>query len=96
VPSPLAGKHLLLVAEDADLAALVQAALARLGARVQLVSSGRAALEVLSALRRAHVPAVAVSGVYRGPHAAAELRRLGARDFFEKLFAVDALARAVA
>src|SRR6266540_2528035 len=119
VPSPLAGKHLLLVAEDADLAALVQAALARLGARVQLVPSGRSALEalsrkapdaavvevplpdvrgseVLSALGRAHVPAVVVSGVYRGPRAAAELRGLGACDFFEKPFAVDALARAVA
>jgi CheY-like chemotaxis protein len=117
--SPLSGKRLLLVAEDADLAALVRAALERLGARVRLVASGRAALDVvarrapdaavvevpladvrgselLAALGRARVPAVAVSGVYRGPRAAAELRGLGACDFFEKPFAVDALARAVA
>jgi two-component system, OmpR family, response regulator len=116
--SPLSGKRLLLVAEDADLAALVRAALGRLGARVQLVASGRAALdavarrapdaavmevpladvrgsELLAALGRARVPAVVVSGVYRGPRAAAELRGLGACDFFEKPFAVDALVRAV-
>jgi CheY-like chemotaxis protein len=119
VGSPLSGKRLLLVAEDGDLAALVQAVLGRLGARVQLVPTGRAALdavvrgaldaavlevplsdlrasEVLSALGRARIPAVAVSGVYRGPRAAEELRRLGAHDFFEKPFPVEALARAVA
>ncbi len=116
--SPLSGKRLLLVAEDADLAALVRGAFVRLGASVQLAASGRAALDalarrapdaavlevplpdlrgsdVLAALVRARVPAVAVSGVYRGPSAAAELRRLGARDFFEKPFAVDALVRVV-
>jgi CheY-like chemotaxis protein len=118
VPSPIAGKRLLLVAEDADLAALVRAALERLGARVHHVATGRAALEVvaraapdaavvevpltdvrgsevLAALARAKAPAIAVSGVYRGPRAAAELRGLGACDFFEKPFALEALARAV-
>jgi ActR/RegA family two-component response regulator len=52
--------------------------------------------DVLAALRRAQVPIVAVSGVYRGPRAAEEVRRLGACDFFEKPFAVDALAASVA
>ncbi len=117
--SPLTGKRLLLVAEDADLAALVRGAAERLGARVLAVPSGRAALDalararpdvavldlplpdvrgsdVLAALGRGAVPALAVSGVYRGPRAAEEVRRLGAADFFEKPFAVDALAAAVA
>ncbi len=116
---PLSGKRLLLVAEDADLAALVAGAASRLGAKVDPVSTGRAALDalarraphvavldlplpdvrgsdVLAALARARVPAVAVSGVYRGPRAAEEVRRLGACDFFEKPFAVEALAAAVA
>jgi CheY-like chemotaxis protein len=119
VSSPLTGKRLLLVAEDADLAALVRGAAERLGARVVSVPSGRAALDalararpdvaildlplpdvrgsdVLAALGRAAVPALAVSGVYRGPRAAEEVRRLGAADFFEKPFAVDALAASVA
>jgi two-component system, OmpR family, response regulator len=52
--------------------------------------------EVLAALARARVPSLAVSGVYRGPRAAEEVRRLGATDFFEKPFAVEALAAAVA
>lgn len=52
--------------------------------------------EVLAALARARVPSLAVSGVYRGPRAAEEVRRLGACDFFEKPFAVEALAAAVA
>ncbi len=117
--SPLEGKRLLLVAEDADLASLVAQAAARLGAQVETVRSGRAALDalarraphvavidlpladvrgsdVLAALRRAEVPAVALSGVYRGPQAAEEVRRLGACDFFEKPFPVDALAASVA
>ena len=116
--SPLSGRTLLVVAEDTDLAALVQGVLERLGARIQAASAGRAALdalaratpaaavvevplsdvrgsEVLAALARAGVPAVAVSGVYRGARAAAELRRHGARDFFEKPFRLDALARAL-
>jgi CheY-like chemotaxis protein len=119
VPTPLSGKRLLLVAEDADLAALVQGALGRLGARVVQAPTGRGALdalarvapdaavvevplsdvrgtELLAALARARVPAIVVSGVYRGARAAEELRRHGARDFFEKPFALDALARAVA
>jgi CheY-like chemotaxis protein len=118
VESPLSGRRLLVVAEDADLASLVQGVLARLGADVQAVGTGRAALdalarttpdaavvevplsdvrgsELLAALARARVPAVAVSGVYRGAQAAAELRRLGARDFFEKPFRLDALARSL-
>jgi CheY-like chemotaxis protein len=52
--------------------------------------------DVLAALGRVRVPAVAVSGVYRGPRAAEEVRRLGAFDFFEKPFLVDALVAAVA
>ncbi|HET8542613.1 MAG TPA: DUF4388 domain-containing protein [Anaeromyxobacter sp.] len=119
MPSPLEGKRLLLVAEDADLARLVAQAAARLGAQVETVPSGRAALDallrraphvavldlplpdvrgsdVLAALARAGVPAVALSGVYRGPRAAEEVRRLGACDFFEKPFPVDALAASVA
>jgi CheY-like chemotaxis protein len=118
VPKPLSGKSILLAAEDADVAALVQGALGRLGASVRVVATGRAVLEatarrppdaavlevplpdvrgseLLAALGRAGVPAVAVSGVYRGARAAAELRGLGARDFFEKPFRVDALARAI-
>jgi CheY-like chemotaxis protein len=51
--------------------------------------------EILAALSRARVPVVAVSGVYRGARAGAELRKLGACDFFEKPFALDALARSV-
>ena len=118
VPS-LSGKRLLVVAEDADVGALVQGALGRLGARVLQLSSGRGALDVLgrvtpdaavvevplsdvrgtellAALARARVPAVAVSGVYRGARAGDELRRHGACDFFEKPFELDALTRAVA
>ncbi len=117
--SPLEGKRLLLVAEDADLATLVAQAAARLGAQAERVPSGRAALaalarrppnvavldlplpdvrgsDVLAALGRAGIPAVAISGVYRGPRAADEVRRLGACDFFEKPFPVDALAVSVA
>ncbi|HEX9052328.1 MAG TPA: DUF4388 domain-containing protein [Anaeromyxobacter sp.] len=117
--SPLEGKRLLLVAEDGDLANLVAQAAARLGAQVEAVRSGRAALDalarrpphvavldlplpdvrgsdVLAALGRAQIPALALSGVYRGPRAAEEVRRLGACDFFEKPFPVEALARSVA
>jgi CheY-like chemotaxis protein len=119
VSTPLSGKRLLLAAEDADLAALVQGVFGRLGARVVLSPTGRGALEalartapdaavievplsdirgteLLAALARARVPTIVVSGVYRGTRAAEELRRHGARDFFEKPFALDALARAVA
>jgi len=52
--------------------------------------------EVLSALRRAGVPAVVVSGVYRGPRCAEEVVRLGAAAFFEKPFVVEDLVDAVA
>jgi CheY-like chemotaxis protein len=119
MPSPLAGKRLLLVAADAELGALVAGAAERLGAEVERAPGGRAALaalarrrpdvavldlpladvrgsDVLAALARAAVPAIAASGVYRGPRAAEEVRRLGAVDFFEKPFAVDALVVSVA
>ncbi len=50
--------------------------------------------ELLSALRRAGVPAVAVSGTFRGPRAAGEILRAGAADFFEKPFpALAVMAR---
>ncbi|HTN54319.1 MAG TPA: DUF4388 domain-containing protein [Anaeromyxobacter sp.] len=52
--------------------------------------------EALVACARAGLPAVVVSGAYRGPKAAAELRRLGARTLLEKPFSLDALAGAVA
>lgn len=52
--------------------------------------------EVIAALAAAGVPAVAVSGVYRGARAAAEVRRLGAADFFEKPFPVEALMASLA
>jgi len=51
--------------------------------------------EVLRALGAAGVPVVAVSGVYRGPRAAEEVRRLGAREFFEKPFPVEEVVRAM-
>jgi CheY-like chemotaxis protein len=50
--------------------------------------------EVLSALARARVPAVAVSGVYRGPACAEQVRRLGALSFFEKPFVVEEVVEA--
>ncbi len=116
---PFAGKRLLLVGEDADLAGVVADALSRLGADVTALESGRAALEalavrapdaavldlplgdvrgseVLAALKRARVPAVAVSGAYRGVRAAEEVRRLGADAFFEKPFSMEALVAAIA
>ncbi len=52
--------------------------------------------EVLRALGTAGVPVVAVSGVYRGPRAAEEVHRLGAREFFEKPFQVEEALRAMA
>jgi CheY-like chemotaxis protein len=52
--------------------------------------------ELLRALATAGIPAIAVSGVYRGPRAAAEVLRLGAREFFEKPFEVDGIVRALA
>lgn len=119
MPSPLSEKRVLVVAQDADLATLLQGAFAGLGAVVQVAPGGRAALdaiaravpdaavvevplsdvrgsEVLAALSSAHVPAVAVSGIYRGARAADQLRKHGAFDLFEKPFAVDALTRSVA
>ena len=50
--------------------------------------------EVLSALVRARVPAVAVSGVYRGPACAEQVRQLGAGSFFEKPFVVEEVVEA--
>ncbi|MGB8931481.1 MAG: response regulator, partial [Anaeromyxobacteraceae bacterium] len=52
--------------------------------------------EVLRALGAASVPVVAISGVYRGPRAAEEVRRLGASEFFEKPFEVEEAVRAMA
>ena len=52
--------------------------------------------EVLSALRQAGVPAVAVSGVFMGPRCAEELSRLGAAAFFEKPFRLEVLLGALA
>ena len=117
--APLAGKRLLLVDENADVAGLVADATARLGADVTVLDTGRALLDVLAerapdlavidlpladvpgsdvlaALRRAGVPAIAVSGVYRGARAADDVRRLGAADFFEKPFPVDGLVASAA
>jgi CheY-like chemotaxis protein len=119
VTAPLSGKRLLLVAEDAELSALVASAASRAGAELELAAGGVAALEtlaanppsaavldlpladlgapeLLAACARAGVPAIVVSGVHRGPQAAAEARRLGARELFEKPFEIDALLAAVA
>jgi CheY-like chemotaxis protein len=52
--------------------------------------------EVLRAFGAANVPVVAVSGVYRGPRAAEDVRRLGAREFFEKPFEVEEAVRTMA
>ncbi|HSM93079.1 MAG TPA: DUF4388 domain-containing protein [Anaeromyxobacteraceae bacterium] len=52
--------------------------------------------EVLRAFATAGVPVVAVSGIYRGPLAAEEVLRLGAREFFEKPFQVEEAVRAIA
>jgi CheY-like chemotaxis protein len=117
--APLARKRLLLVGEDADLAALVASAASRLGADVAGVRTGAAADDRLSARApdvavmdlpladvrgselvarfvAAGVPVLVVSGVYRGSRATDEVRRMGATDFFEKPFQVDALLAAVA
>jgi CheY-like chemotaxis protein len=120
VSTPLAGKRLLLIVEDAVLAELLAEAAVRLGASPVLCPTGRAALdwvaagqaahaavldlplpdvrgsEVLHALRRAGVPAVAISGTFRGPAAAGEVLRAGAADFFEKPFPALALMSRVA
>jgi ActR/RegA family two-component response regulator len=119
VDRPLAGKRLLLVAEDAELSALVAQALAALGADVQRARTGRAALAAVTArapdaavvdvpvsdqpggalveaLARARIPTVALSGVYRGARAGDAMRRLGAADFLEKPFPLEAVGAAVA
>lgn len=117
--SLLAQKRLLVLSEDAELAALVTSSLASLGGDASAVASGREALqsvrtapphaavldlpvadtgaaELLAELVRAGIPAVVVSGVYRGARASLELRRLGARDLLEKPFALDVLLTSVA
>lgn len=117
--APLAGKRILVVDENADLAALVSDAAARVGAETVACANGREALaalaarrvdaalldlpladvrgsEVLRALSAAAVPTIAVSGIYRGPRAADEVRRLGAAEFYEKPFEVFEIVRAVA
>ena len=120
MPGPLAGRRLLLVVEDATLAALLADAASRLGADVELQSTGRGALaalhrsprpgltvidlpladvrgrEVIGAMRDAGVPVIGLSGVYRGPRAAGEVLRLGAKDFFEKPFPVLGLMASAA
>jgi CheY-like chemotaxis protein len=118
VPDAPAGKRLLVVDENQELAQLVAAAAARIGAEPTLCRTGQEALarivetqphaavvdlpladvrgsDVLSALRRAGIPAVAVSGVFRGPRCAEEVVRLGAAAFFEKPFEVEALVETV-
>lgn len=118
-PSPLAGKRLLVLSEDAELAAVLASAVAELGGAAVRAGTGQAALRALATSRpqaavldlpvadagaaallaelvRAGIPAVVVSGVYRGPRASAELRRLGARDLLEKPFPLDALLASVA
>ncbi len=52
--------------------------------------------ELLSAMQRAGVPAVVVSGVFKGPRYADEVARLGVAALFEKPFAVDSLVAALA
>jgi CheY-like chemotaxis protein len=119
VEAPLAGRRLLIVDENADLAGVVADTAARFGAEALTCSTGREALaaiaggkldaalldlplsdvrgsEVLRALGAANVPVIAVSGVYRGPQAADEVRRLGAREFFEKPFDIELVVRALA
>jgi CheY-like chemotaxis protein len=119
VTSLLAQKRLLVLSEDAELAALVTTSLAALGGDVVAAASGREALQsvraapphaavldlpvadtgaaaLLAELVRAGIPAVVVSGVYRGARASVELRRLGARDLLEKPFALDVLLTSVA
>jgi CheY-like chemotaxis protein len=118
VTLPLSRKRLLVAVEDAELASLLSAAAARLGAEVSVAAGGTgvaAALaagadaaivdlplpdigvaELLAACARAGVPAIAVSGVYRGERGVEELRRLGAREVFEKPFPVDAVVAAAA
>ena len=119
VTSPLAGKRLLLLSEDAELAAVLASAVAELGGEAVRAATGEEALRVLETSRpqaavldlpvadagatallaelvRAGIPAVVVSGVYRGPRASAELRRLGARDLLEKPFPLDALLASIA
>jgi CheY-like chemotaxis protein len=118
VDGQLAGRRLLIVDENAELAALVTDAAARLGAEAFACTSGREALsalgagrfdaalldlpladvrgsELLRALGAAKVPAVAVSGVYRGPRSAEEALRLGAREFYEKPFQIEEVVRAL-
>jgi ActR/RegA family two-component response regulator len=119
VTSPLAGKRLLLLSEDRELAAVLAAAVAELGGEAVRASTGQEALgaveafrphaavldlpvadagatALLAAVERSAIPAVVVSGVYRGARASAELRRLGARDLLEKPFPLDALLASVA
>jgi ActR/RegA family two-component response regulator len=118
VTSPLAGKRLLVLSEDAELAAVLAGAVAELGGEALRAGTGQEALRALKTsdpqaavldlpvadagaaalladLVRSGIPAVVVSGVYRGVRASAELRRLGARDLLEKPFPLDALLASI-
>ncbi|MBK9517496.1 MAG: response regulator [Anaeromyxobacter sp.] len=78
VSTPLAGKRLLLIVEDAVLAALLAEAASRLGAEATVAPTGRAALE---ALARPPLPGAAVLDLplpdVRGSEVLAALRRAG-------------------
>jgi CheY-like chemotaxis protein len=63
---------------------------------LDLPVSDAAAGALLGPLAARHVPAVVVSGVFRGPRAEAALRRLEARDLLEKPFSLPALVGTVA
>jgi hypothetical protein len=117
VTLPLSRRRLLVAVEDTELAGLLAAAAARLGAEVTVARAGRAAVaalgdahvaildlplsdltpdEALAACARAGVPAVAITGVFRGGRGVEALRRLGAREVFEKPFPVEAVIAAAA
>jgi CheY-like chemotaxis protein len=85
------------VGADGGRAALRALAGRRFDAAVlDLPVSDVSAAEFLAELRRARVPAVVLSGAFRGERASDALRRLGARDHLEKPFALDALLGSVA
>lgn len=62
---------------------------------VDLPLAGGDARALLSLLARRGAPAVAVSGIYRGPRGEADVRALGAARLFEKPFPVEGLLAAL-